>query len=450
MKEIAENKMGIQPIGKLLRDMSMPLIISMFVQVLYGMVDSLYVSRIGENALTAISLCMPIQYLVVGVGVGLAVGTNAILSKKLGEQDNTGVSIAAGNGFLVIWIASIAFILIGLFAVRPFYEMQTDVPEILEMCISYSMVISIGGFAALHQMLLERLLTATGKSNLTMISMLSGAVINIVLDPILIFGYFGFPQMGIAGAAIATVLAQIVASIVGLLLNLKYNHDIHFHAKAFLPHFDIMGEIMKIGIPVALSQCLISVIAFGMNQILLGLSLVAPGIYVIYIRLQSFIIMPASGMSNAGVSMIAYNFGAKNRQRVIDTVKVSVKVNAVIAVIGILVFLVFPKVLLQMFDASEAMMQVGIPALRIIAVSLLLTTTTQILCGLLQALGKGTESFIIAIAQAVFLLLAAWLLSLTGSAILVWLAFPIMEILRFILTLIFVNQIYNKEIKYLA
>ncbi len=442
----AENEMGTLPIGKLLRKMSLPLIISMLVQVLYGLVDSMYVARLGDSALTAISLCMPVQYLAVGIGIGLGVGVNSVLSKKLGEGDKQGVNRAAGNGMLLIWLVSIAFVFIGLFAMEPFYRMQTDIEEVLEMSISYSEIISVLAFAALHQVMMERLLSATGKANLTMVSMLTGAVVNIVLDPVMIFGWFGLPAMGIAGAAYATVIAQAVAAVAGFWMNLHFNKEVRFGKKGFLPDGSMMAEIIKVGVPVALSQCLISVLAFGMNNILLSLSAVAPGIYVIYIRLQSFVIMPAGGMSTAGISIIAYNFGAGNRERIMETLKKSIMVNLVIAFFGTLVFLAVPQLLLAMFDVSEAVLEIGIPALRIIAASLLLTTTTQILTGFLQALGRGTDSFIIAVSQAVFLLLSAWMLSLSGSAVLVWLAFPIMEILRFFIGVFMVRKTYKKQI----
>ena len=444
--DLQENEMGTLPVGKLLRKMALPLIFSMFVQVLYGLVDSMYVAQLGDSALTAISLCMPVQYLVLGVGIGIGVGVNSILSKKLGEKDEHGVNKAAGNGFVLVWIVSILFILMGLFAIEPFYRIQTDIPEVLDMSISYSRIISIVSFAALHEVLMERLLSATGKANLTMIPMLTGAVTNIILDPIMIFGWFGCPAFGIAGAAYATVIAQAVAALVALSLNLKFNKDVKFRAEGFVPNGGMIAEILKVGIPVALSQSLISVLAFGMNNILLSLSAVAPGIYVIYIRLQSFVIMPASGMSTAGISIIAYNYGAGNKERIMETLKKSIVVNLIVAVVGMIVFLAVPELLLAMFNASDAVLKIGVPALRIIAASLLLTTTTQILTGFLQALGRGTDSFVIAITQAVFLLLAAWLLSLTGSAVLVWLAFPIMEVLRFIIGVFLVNRTYKNQI----
>lgn len=446
------NEMGTLPVGRLLRKMSVPLIFSMFVQVLYGLVDSMYVARLGDAALTAISLSMPVQYLVLGVGIGIGVGVNSVLSQKLGEQDAAGVDRAAGNGFILVWIMYVLFVFLGAFAMDPFYRMQTDIAEVLDMSIAYSKVISIVSFAALHQVLMERLLSSTGKTQLTMFPMLTGAVVNIVLDPIMIFGWFGCPAFGIAGAAYATVIAQAIAALVGLWLNVRFNKELRLHRAGFLPNGTVIAEILRVGIPVALSQCLISVISFGMNNILLSLSAVAPGIYVIYIRLQSFVIMPSGGMSTAGISIIAYNYGAGNPKRIMDTLKASISVNLIIAAVGTVVFLAVPEALLSLFDASDAVLAIGVPALRIIAASLLFTTTTQILSGFLQALGRGTDSFVIAITQAVFLLLSAWLLSLTGSAVLVWFAFPIMEVLRFIIAVAFTraahkNQIMKLEVK---
>lgn len=440
------NEMGTLPVGRLLRKMSVPLIFSMFVQVLYGLVDSMYVARLGDAALTAISLSMPVQYLVLGVGIGIGVGVNSVLSQKLGEQDAAGVDRAAGNGFILVWIMSVLFVFLGAFAMDPFYRMQTDIAEVLDMSIAYSKVISIVSFAALHQVLMERLLSSTGKTQLTMFPMLTGAVVNIVLDPIMIFGWFGCPAFGIAGAAYATVIAQAIAALVGLWLNVRFNKELRLHRAGFLPNGTVIAEILRVGIPVALSQCLISVISFGMNNILLSLSAVTPGIYVIYIRLQSFVIMPSGGMSTAGISIIAYNYGAGNPKRIMDTLKASISVNLIIAAIGTVVFLAVPEALLSLFDASDAVLAIGVPALRIIAASLLFTTTTQILSGFLQALGRGTDSFVIAITQAVFLLLSAWLLSLTGSAVLVWFAFPIMEVLRFIIAVAFTQAVHKNQI----
>ncbi|MDE6852366.1 MAG: MATE family efflux transporter, partial [Lachnospiraceae bacterium] len=297
------------------------------------------------------------------------------------------------------------------------------------------------------QIMMERLLSSIGRADLTMVPMLTGAVVNIILDPIMIFGWFGCPAMGIAGAGIATVTAQTVAALTGLVLNLRFNRAVKVSGRDFILKAEIVQEIVKIGVPVALSQCLLAIAALGMNAILLGLSALAPGIYVIFLRLQSFIIMPSSGMSNAGISIIAYNYGAKEKERIMGTLWSSLWVNLVIAIIGLIVFMILPRQLFLMFNASEEMMEIGIPALRFVAAAFLFTTTTQILSGFLQAMGQGTASFIVATAQTAFMLFFAWILAQTGSATLVWLAFPIMEVVRFVIAVILVRRTYKGKIE---
>lgn len=449
METNTENELGYLEMGKLLKKMSMPLILSMLVQVLYGLIDSLFVARLGESALVAMSLVMPIQFTIAGVAMGIGVGVNALLSKKLGEKDFESVNKITGNGFIIIGIFSILFILFGIMFVDNFFGFQTNEKDILDMSISYCSILSIFSFASLGQVMMERLLSATGKPDKAMISMISGAVINVILDPILIFGYFGFPELGISGAAIATVIAQFIALIIGFMLNLKLNKEISFQLKYLVPKFKIIQEILVIGIPVALSQCLISFIALGINNILLSLSVVAPAVYVIYIRLQSFVIMPAAGLSSAGISIVAYNYGSRNKDRIVECLKKSLVINIIISILGTLVFLAFPSILLSLFNANDAILEIGIPALRIIGFVFPLTTTALILAGFLQSLGKGNESLIMTIVQTVVLLFTAYALSLTGNVNLVWFAFPMSELIKIILGYIFVKKIYRKNISIL-
>lgn len=441
-----DNEMGSAPIGKLIRSLSLPLVFSLLIQGLYGLVDSMFVAYIGENALTAISLCMSVQYLVVGAGTGISVGANSVLSRKLGEKEQTDVNRAAGNGLLVLWAASVLFVLFGLFVVPSFFQMQADIPEVIEMSISYGQIICVFGFASMHQTYMERLLSATGKTKFAMISMIVGAVINIILDPILIFGFGGLPAMGIAGAAYATVFAQMAAAVIGFLLNRKYNREIQWKKSSFQIEGTIIAEIIKVGIPVALSQCLISVLAFGMNAVLLPLSAVAPGIYVVYIRLQSFATMPATGISNALVSLLAYNYGAKKKERVKSILKAGVGWAVLFTLISVLIFQLFPKWLLAMFNASEDMLRVGIPAFRIISLGMPVMCFVWVLVSFLQAMGKGTPCFIVSAAQAVLLPGTAWLLGLSGSVIWVWASFPIVEVLRTLLTGYFVKKAWQEKI----
>lgn len=441
--ETAENKLGTQPVRQLLLKMSVPLVLSLLIQVLYGLVDSLYVAQISNEALTAISLCTPVQYLITGIGAGIGVGTNALLSKQLGAGGRENISRIIGNGLFMVWVASVLFMVIGTTAIEPFFSFQTDIVPILDMCSSYSRILCLAAFASLHQVFFERLLSATGKTNLTMISMITGAVINIILDPVMIFGWFGMPALGIAGAAYATVIAQMIASLAGLSLNIFKNKELHFQFSRVRPNGEIVGQILNIGIPVAITNCMISVLAFGINNIVLPLSVVAPAVYIACIRLQSFAIMPANGMSDANVSIIAYNFGAGKHKRILDTLRFSIIANLIIGIIVTLLFFVFTKPLLLLFNASDEMLLIGIPALRIIGISIPLLGISNILRGCLQALGRGKESFSLSVAQAVFLLGGAWLFSLTGNITLVWLSFPLMEIIRAGLAVMFVKKSFR-------
>lgn len=441
--ETTENKLGTLPISQLLVKMSVPLVLSLLIQVLYGLIDSLYVAQISNEALTAISLCTPIQYLITGIGAGIGVGTNAVLSKQLGTGGRENISKIIGNGLLMVWIASLLFVVIAMTVIVPFFNFQTDVPYILDMCISYSRILCLVALASLHQVFFEGLLSATGKTNLTMISMITGAVVNIILDPVMIFGWFGLPALGIAGAAYATVIAQMTASLVGLSLNILKNKELYFQFSKLSPKREIIMQILNIGIPVAITNCMISVLAFGINNIVLPLSVIAPAVYIACIRLQSFAVMPANGMSDANVSIIAFNLGAGKHERILSTLKLSIFANLIISIIVVFVFLVFTKPLLLLFNASDEMLLIGIPALRIIGLSIPLIGISNILRGCLQALGRGKESFCLSIAQAVFLLGGAWLFSLTGNIALVWLSFPLMEIIRAGLAALFVKKSFH-------
>lgn len=425
-----ENKLGTMPIGRLLFQMSVPLVLSLVIQVLYGLVDSLYVARISNEALTAVSLCMPVQYLITGIGAGIGVGTNAVLSKQLGAGRKENTCDIVKNGLLMAWCASLLFIVIALSVVTPFFHFQTDIPQILDMCTAYSRVLCLFAFASLHQVFFERLLSATGKTGLTMISMAAGSVINIILDPVMIFGWFGVPALGIEGAAYATVIAQMIAGLIGFGLNISKNKEVTFRFPDKKPDMEIIRQILNIGIPVAITNCMISVLAFGINNIVLPLSVVAPAVYVACIRLQSFAAMPANGMSDANVSIIAFNLGAGKNKRILDTLRLSIFANLAIGITAAVAFFIFTEPLLLLFNASDEMLRIGIPALRTIGSSIPLIGISNILRGCLQALGRGKDSFGLSVVQAVFLLGGAWLFSLTGNLDMVWLSFPLMEVVR--------------------
>ena len=438
-----ENKMGVLPIGKLLAGMAVPMMISMLVQALYNIVDSVFVSRLSENVFNAVGLAFPLQSLMIAVGAGTAVGINALLSRSLGEKKQEMADRAAGAGIFLLPICSyIVFALIGLFLSRPFFLAQAkEVPEIVEYGVQYTRIclgLSVGIFS---QFCFERLLQSTGRTSLAMCTQLLGAVINIVMDPILIFGLCGFPRMEVAGAAAATVLGQIVAAIVGLFVNLKYNHDIHIQRKNIRWDPIVAKEIYRVGVPSIIMQSISSVMTFGMNKILFVFTPTATAVFGAYFKIQSFVFMPIFGLNNGMVPIISYNYGAARPQRVWKTVRLSTITAVVIMLLGFTAFQLFPSMLLGMFDASETMLAIGDPALRTISFSFLLAGFCIIAGSVFQAIGNPIYSLIVSVCrQLVVLLPVAWLLSRTGRLELVWWAFPIAEIMSFTLSVIFLRR----------
>lgn len=357
-----ENIMGTMPEGRLLLKLAMPMIFSVLVSSLYNIVDSIFVGRIGQNALTAISLGAPASSLMVELSFGVAVGVNAMLSRKLGEKDNDGVSKAAGQGFLLIGVVYLICLAFGLFGVEAFYRIQTDDAEIIHLGVQYTSIVTTCSFGLMIQTIVERLLSSTGRTNGSMAVLLTGAITNIILDPILIFGYLGFPEMGMRGAAVATVIGQCAAGTVGLILNITWNKEITFKAKAFLPDFKMMKEIMTIAIPTTLTYSINSILIFGMNNVLIGLSTAAPAVYVIYNRVRSFVALPVWGIRNTIISVVAYNMGAGYKERVKKLIKIAMTASAGIMVIGTILYETIPALLLRIFSATDEMLAIGIPA----------------------------------------------------------------------------------------
>ena len=438
-----ENKMGVLPVGRLLAGMAVPMMISMLVQALYYSVDSVFVSRLSENAFNAVGLAFPLQSLIIAVGAGTAVGINALLSRSLGEKNQEMADKAAGAGIFLLPICSYAvFALIGLFLSRPFFLAQASgVPEIVEYGVQYTQIclgLSVGIFS---QFCFERLLQSTGRTTLAMFTQLLGAVINIIMDPILIFGLWGFPRMEVAGAAAATVLGQIVAAILGLVFNLKCNHDIHIRKKYIRWDSIVAKEIYRVGIPSIIMQSIGSVMTFGINKILFVFTPTATAVFGAYFKIQSFVFMPIFGLNNGMVPIISYNFGAGRPQRVWKTVCLSSITAVLIMILGFGIFQFFPAVLLSLFDASETMLAIGIPALRIISISFLLAGFCIISGSVFQAIGNPIHSLIVSVCrQLVVLLPAAWLLAQSGRLELVWWAFPIAEVMSFTLSIIFLRR----------
>ena len=437
-----ENKMGVLPVGRLLATMALPMMISMLVQALYNVVDSVFVSRLSENAFNAVGLAFPLQSLMIAVGAGTAVGINALLSRSLGEKRQDMADRAAGTGVFLSLCSALVFALIGIFLSRPFFLAQAkSVPEIVEMGTAYTRIclgLSVGIFS---QFCFERLLQSTGRTTLAMFTQLIGAVINIVLDPILIFGLLGFPRLEVAGAALATVLGQIVAAVVAVVMNLKCNPDIDLRLKLIRWDKPVVQEIYRVGFPSIVMQSIGSVMTFGMNKILFTFTPTATAVFGAYFKIQSFIFMPIFGLNNGMVPIISYNYGAARPERVWKTVRLTIFTAVAIMVAGFALFQTCPAALLALFEASEEMTAIGVPALRIISISFLLAGFCIIAGSVCQAIGNPFYSMIVSVCrQLVVLLPAAWLLAQTGRLELVWWAFPIAEIMSTTLSAIFLRR----------
>lgn len=444
MQNSKENIMGTMKEGRLLFKLALPMIFSVLVSSLYNIVDSIFVGTIGQEALTAISLGAPASSLMVELSFGVAIGVNALLSRKLGEKDSEGVSKAAGQGLLLTGVVYLIFLAFGLFGVRAFYQVQTSDETIISLGMEYTQIVTICSFGLMLQTISERLLSSTGRTNGSMAVLLTGAVTNMILDPILIFGWLGLPKMGMSGAAIATVIGQCAAGAVGLVLNLKRNKEIRFKAKAFKPDFKMIKEIMVVAIPTTLTYSINSILVFGMNQVLVGLSLAAPAVYVIYNRVRSFVALPVWGIRNTIISVVAYNMGAGYKDRVRNFIRISTIASAIIMVIGTVLYEAIPNVLLSIFSASEEMLSIGVPAFRIIGITLIISGMTIMMSGIFQAMQNSGKALAVSIVQAVALVGSAALLALSGSITLVWFSFPISEIVIFALSLIFLRGIYKK------
>ena len=443
-----ENKMGTMPVNKLLLSMAIPMMIAMIVQALYNIVDSVFVTRISENALTATSLAFPIQNLMIAVGAGTGVGINALLSKSLGEKNFKNANKAANNGIFLGILSFLAFLIFGIFGSRAFFLSQTDIPEIIDFGTDYISICSIFSFGVFGQLIFERLLQSTGKTFYTMITQGVGAIINIILDPILIFGLFGFPRLEVAGAAIATVTGQTVAMLLAIYFNIHNNHEIKLSLKNFRPDGQIIKKIYAIGLPSIIMMAIGSVMVYGLNKILLSFTSTASAVFGAYFKLQSFVLMPVFGLNNGMIPILAYNLGARKKERITKTIKISVVFATCITFCGFMAMQIFPNNILMLFKASEDMLSIGIPALRTISISFLFAGCSIILTSVFQALGHGVLSLEVSvIRQLVILLPVAYLLSLTGNVNAIWWSFPISEIASLAFSLIFMKKVYNKQIK---
>ena len=436
------------PIKRLVLSMSLPMMISMLVQALYNVVDSYFVAKVSENALAAVGMAFPYQNLMIAVSVGTGVGVNALLSRSLGAKDYETANRTAENGVLLAILSTIVFSIIGVVFARPFFLAQNNDPDIVAQGVAYLSICAGLSFGLFLEVMFERLLQSTGRTFYTMITQGIGAVINIIMDPILIFGVGPFPEMGVAGAAAATVMGQIVAGILALYFNVTHNPEIQPRLKGFRPSASIIGRIYSVGIPTIVLNSISSVMTFGMNLILGAISTsTAVAVFNVYFKLQSFVFMPVFGLNNGMVPIVSYNFGARKRKRLTDTVRFSAILAVGIMLVGLVVIQIFAAPILSIFEASAEMLRIGVPALRIISLCFVFAGFNIICSSTFQALGNGVLSMIMSIVrQLVVLLPAAYLLSLPGEVTMVWWSFPIAELASLTLCLIFLRRIFREVI----
>ena len=445
---LRENKMGVMSEGKLLMNMALPMIASMLVQALYNVVDSIFVSQVSESAVTALSLAFPIQNMQIGFAVGIGVGVNSLLSKSLGERNQEAANRAAGNGLILMLIVTVLFMAFGLFGVRPYYEMQSTVRETVEGGIAYSKICCILTVGVFLSILGERLLQSTGRTVYTMITQSTGAIINIILDPILIHGWFGAPAMGIAGAAVATVIGQWAAAALVWFFNFKFNPEVQLGLRYLRLDGKTVRQILTVGVPSIVMNGIGSVMNFGMNQILQGFTETATGVFGVYFKLQSFFFMPLFGLNNAAISIIAFNYGAKKPQRITKTLKIACAVAFGLMMAGFLAFQLVPDVLLGLFNPSDAFLSIGRAALRTISWSFPVAAFCIVLGASFQALGNGIYTTITSLCRQMLVLLpVAYLLSLTGDVEKVWLSFLVAEVASAAATFYFFRRIYREKIQ---
>ena len=442
---LRENKMGTMPENKLLLSMAVPMMISMLVQALYNIVDSIFVSRICEDALTAVSMAFPWQNIVISIAVGFGVGINALLSRALGQKNAERVNQVAVNGLLLAGLSYLLVLVAGLIGIRAYMRTQTDIETIVNYGITYLNICILCSFGVFVEITFERFLQATGRTVYSMITQLTGAITNIILDPILIFGLLGFPKLGIAGAAWATVIGQCVGAVVAVMLNHFKNPEVHLRLRHIRPNGRLMGEITAISVPSIIMSCISSLTCFVMNMILIAYSSTAVAVFGVYFKLQSFVFMPVFGLNNGMVPIIAYNYGAQKPERIHKTIRLGMVYAVAIMAVGLLVFQLIPKELLLMFDASDAMLEIGAPALCSMSLAFVFAGIGIVSGSSCQAFGYSVYSMLISIArQIVVLIPAAYLLSLTGVLRSIWFAFPIAEIFSLILSLFFLRTTLKK------
>lgn len=443
-----ENKLGTMPINKLILNMSLPMMISMLIQALYNVVDSIFVAQISENALTAVSLAFPVQNVMVAIAVGTANGVNSLIARSLGEKRQEFADNTAAHGIFLSIVSYIIVSLISLVIIKPFFALQTDITEIVNYGIDYLLIVCSLSFGVFVEIMFQKIFQSSGKVMLSMVSQGSGAIINIILDPIMIFGYFGCPAMGVKGAALATVFGQIGAMFIAIFIHIKFNKDIKINFKKFKLDFNILKLVYAVGAPSTVMQSIQSFMIFGVNKILLGFTSTATAVFGVYFKLQSMAFMPIFGLNCGIVPIIGYNYGAGNRPRMMKTVKSSIVLAVGYAFICLASAQIFPGPILKAFNATDNMLSIGIPALRILSLILLPAALCITLGSLFQAVGKGLPTMITSFTrQLIVLLPVAYLLSLTKNLNLVWLAFPIAEVFSVCLLFILFKKLKKDVIE---
>ncbi|MGI5986493.1 MAG: MATE family efflux transporter [Clostridiales bacterium] len=445
--KLSENMMGTMSENKLLLTISVPMMISMLIQALYNVVDSYFVSKISENALNAVALAFPLQNLMIGVSVGTGVGINSLLSRRLGQKNQKAVNDAAMNGIFLAVLSSLVFVAFGVFFSRMYFESQTKVSEIVEGGTAYLSICTIASFGIFAEITFSRLLQSTGRTMYSMIGQLVGAGTNIILDPIMIFGYLGFPAMGVAGAAVATVAGQILGASVDLFFNLKKNNEIQFKFKGFRPDLQVIRQIYAVGFPAILNTSIVSFMTFGMNRILLGFSTAATAVMGVYFKLQSFIYMPVFGLNNALVPIVAYNYGARKPDRIRKTMLIALMYASGIMLIGILIFQLMPHQILSLFIEKPETFKIGIAALKTISTGFIFSGIILIISAVFQALGHGVYALVVQIIrQLAAVLPLAYLFSLSGDVNMVWWAFPVAEIISALICLAIYRFVVKRQL----
>lgn len=441
-----ENKMGVMPEGRLLINMSLPMMISMLVQAMYNIVDTYFVTKLGQPALNAVSYAFPLQTLMIAIAAGTGVGVNALISRGLGEKNQKRVNKVAANGLLLYILSYILVALLGVIVVNPFYNLSTQSAETREFGVTYLSIVLVGSFGIYAQFLFERLLQATGRTFYTMISQAVGAIINIIFDPLLIFGIGIFPKMGIAGAAVATVLGQVIAAIIAFVFNKKFNPDVHLSMKGFRPDGRIIADIYKIGFPSIIMQSIGSVMVCGMNLIMKGYD-DAVSVFGLYFKLQSFFFMPIFGLNNGLIPILSYNFGARNKKRMMNTLRYGYLIAFIFMMVGFAGFMIVPDKLLQIFMTEVSIIEMGVPALRIISVHFWIAWYCIVTGTLFQAVGNAVYSLYVSVArQLVVLLPAAYILVMIGGINYIWWSFPIAEVMSFVISTICLRNVFKTQL----